>query len=174
MWTNGHWIMTVYWLLNINFIIQRHIDKTLVTCIKWVPTTSNQFLVSHASGYLYLYNEDLPCGALAPTYQVFKQGCKYCIYTCKTKSTRNPLYRWEFESPELGASSFGVEKYVNNYSGLSHSVSSLLSSSRYCAINEFAFSPSGQWLAIASQDGFLRIFDYHKMELQVFLMFLYF
>lgn len=32
-------------------------------------------------------------------------------------------------------------------------------------INEFCFSPCGLLLAIVSQDGFLRVFDYDKMEL---------
>jgi WD40 repeat protein len=33
------------------------------------------------------------------------------------------------------------------------------------SINEFAFSPDNILLAIVSQDGFLRIFNYEKMEL---------
>lgn len=33
------------------------------------------------------------------------------------------------------------------------------------AINQFAFSPCGVYLAVASADGFLRVFDYHQMEL---------
>ena len=32
------------------------------------------------------------------------------------------------------------------------------------AVNEFAFSPCGHFLAVASQDGFLRIFNYDTME----------
>lgn len=33
------------------------------------------------------------------------------------------------------------------------------------SINEFAFSPDQTLLAVVSQDGFLRIFNYDKMEL---------
>ena len=33
------------------------------------------------------------------------------------------------------------------------------------AVNEFAFSPCGHFLAVASQDGYLRIFNYDTMEL---------
>ena len=29
-----------------------------------------------------------------PHYQLFKQGDGFTIYTCKTKTTRNPLYKW--------------------------------------------------------------------------------
>jgi WD40 repeat protein len=35
------------------------------------------------------------------------------------------------------------------------------------SINEFSFSPDHNLLAVVSQDGFLRIFDYEKMELIV-------
>lgn len=41
-----------------------------------------------------MYNEELTCGTTAPHYQLFKQGDGYSIHTCRTKSTRNPLYRW--------------------------------------------------------------------------------
>ncbi|XP_018357978.1 PREDICTED: WD repeat-containing protein 20 isoform X1 [Trachymyrmex cornetzi] len=112
----------------------RLIDKSKVTCIKWVPSSNNLFLVSHSSGQLYLYNEELLCGTTAPHYQSFKSGDGYAIYTCKTKSTRNPLYRWV-----IGAEG--------------------------CCINEFAFSPCGTNLAVVSQDGFLRVFQYNTMEL---------
>ncbi|XP_032673961.1 WD repeat-containing protein 20 isoform X4 [Odontomachus brunneus] len=113
---------------------KRLIDKSKVTCIKWVPGSNNLFLVSHSSGQLYLYNEELLCGTTAPHYQSFKSGDGYAIYTCKTKSTRNPLYRWV-----IGAEG--------------------------CCINEFAFSPCGTNLAVVSQDGFLRVFQYNTMEL---------
>ncbi|KAI1284951.1 WD repeat-containing protein 20 [Halotydeus destructor] len=111
---------------------ERLIDKTKVTCLRWIPGSDNLFLVSHASGQLYVYREDLPCGTTPPTYQVFKQGDGYCVYTCKTKSTRNPLYRWV-----IGDGS----------------------------INEFAFSPCSKYLAVVSQDGFLRVFHYDTLEL---------
>ncbi|XP_045527326.1 WD repeat-containing protein 20 [Pieris brassicae] len=73
---------------------ERLIDKSRVTCIKWVPGSSNLFIAAHASGQLYVYNEELTCGTTAPQYQLFKHGDGYSIHTCRTKSTRNPLYRW--------------------------------------------------------------------------------
>lgn len=88
--------------------------------------------MSYSSGQLYLYKEDLTCGNTAPNYQQFKSGEGYTIYTCKTKSSRNPIFRWSIGDG---------------------------------AINEFAFSPCGQYLATVSQDGFLRVFLYDRMEL---------
>lgn len=113
-------------------IFQRAIDKSKVTCIKWIPGSTNQFLVSHVSGQMYVYNEELPCGPTPPTYQPFKQGDCYAVYTCKARSTRNPLYRWVIGSG---------------------------------AINEFSFSPCKKYLAVASQDGYLRVFNYDSMDL---------
>lgn len=113
---------------------QRLIDKTKVTCLKWLPKSPNLFLASHSSGHLYLYNEELPCSATAPNYQNFKMGDGFTVLTCKSKSTRNPLYKWVFTTDN-------------------------------CSINEFGFSPCGSMLAVVSQDGFLRVFDYDSMEL---------
>lgn len=110
----------------------RLIDKTKVTCLKWLPKSPNQFVAAHGSGQMYVYNEDLPCTNTPPHYQVFKQGEGYTIYTCKTKSTRNPLYRWVIGEGSL---------------------------------NEFAFSPCCGYVATASQDGFLRVYNYDTMEL---------
>ncbi|KFM58032.1 WD repeat-containing protein 20, partial [Stegodyphus mimosarum] len=45
---------------------ERLIDKTKVTCLKWVPGSQNLFLVSHSSGQMYVYKEDLPCGNTPP------------------------------------------------------------------------------------------------------------
>ncbi|XP_037027924.1 WD repeat-containing protein 20 [Bradysia coprophila] len=113
----------------------RFIDKTKVTCLKWLPNSPNLFLASHSSGHLYLYNEELPCTPSAPSYQNFKSCDGFKIDVCKSKSTRNPLYKWTF------------------------------SNDPNCCINEFCFSPCGLMLAIVSQDGFLRVFNYDKMEL---------
>lgn len=114
---------------------ERLIDKTKVTCLKWIPGSKNLFLASHSSGHLYLYNEELPCTPTSPNYQSFKMGDGYTILTCKSKSTRNPLYKWQFGTLENSC------------------------------INEFCFSPCGSNLAIVSQDGFLRVFHYDTMEL---------
>lgn len=116
----------------------RFIDKTAVTCLKWVPGQPQCFLASHSSGNMYLYNEELACSPSPPSYQIFKQGDGYTVYTCKTKTSRNPVYRWSISTG---------------------------------AINQFAFSPNNdaKFLATVSHDGFLRVFNYHTMELVGFM-----
>uniref|UniRef100_A0A8C5NHE9 WD repeat-containing protein 20 n=1 Tax=Gouania willdenowi TaxID=441366 RepID=A0A8C5NHE9_GOUWI len=108
------------------------IDKSRVTCVKWVPGSESLFLVSHASGSMYLYNVEHTCGTTAPHYQLLKQGENYSVHTCKSKSTRNPLLKWTVGDG---------------------------------ALNEFAFSPDGKFLACVSQDGFLRVFNFDAVEL---------
>lgn len=117
------------------FNVERLIDKTRVTCVKWLPNSPSLFLVAHASGQLYLYKDDLPCGPSAPTYQLYKQSDGVAVYTCKTKTTRNPIYKWT-----IGTQSASP-------------------------LHEFAFSPCAKYLACVSQDGFLRVYCYDTMEL---------
>ena len=81
---------------------------------------------------MYVYNEELPCGPTPPHYQPFKNGDGFSVYTCKTKSTRNPLYRWVVGEGSL---------------------------------SQFAFSPCSKYLAVVSQDGYMRVFNYDSMEL---------
>ena len=94
---------------------ERTIDKTRVTCLKWVPgeckrsrtviTSTNaiagdehHFLAAHSSGNMYLYHDELPCPPGPVQYQLFKHGDGYTIHTCKTKSSRNPVYKWTIGS----------------------------------------------------------------------------
>ncbi|KAJ8394231.1 hypothetical protein AAFF_G00048140 [Aldrovandia affinis] len=111
---------------------ERLIDKSRVTCVKWVPGSESLFLVAHSSGSMFLYNVEHACGTTAPHYQLLKQGDGYTVHTCKSKSTRNPLLKWT-----VGEG----------------------------ALNEFAFSPDGKFLACVSQDGFLRVFNFDAVEL---------
>ncbi|XP_068766328.1 dystrophia myotonica WD repeat-containing protein [Struthio camelus] len=112
---------------------ERLIDKTKVTFLKWIPETESLFLASHASGHLYLYNVEHPCGSAPPQYSLLKQGEGFSVFACKSKSARNPLVKWA-----VGEG----------------------------ALNEFAFSPDGRYLACVSQDGCLRVFHFDSMLLQ--------
>lgn len=54
-----------------------------------------------------MYNEELPCSPTVPNYQNFKTGDGFTIYTCKSKSTRNPLYKWTFNTENCSINEFG-------------------------------------------------------------------
>ncbi|KAG5670143.1 hypothetical protein PVAND_000425 [Polypedilum vanderplanki] len=144
---------------------ERLIDKTKVTCLKWLPNSPNLFLAAHASGHLYLYNEELPCSPTTPVFQQFKCGDGYTILTCKSKTTRNPIYKWTFGLSATNGNANSSSSSSSSSSTISSSSSSYSCASDNCSINEFCFSPCGTNLAIVSQDGFLRVFLYETMEL---------
>ncbi|NWH83479.1 DMWD protein, partial [Aegithalos caudatus] len=112
---------------------ERLIDKSKVTLVKWLPDTERLFLASHASGHLYLYDSEQPCVASSPQYTLVTQGEGFRVFSCKSKTPRNPVLKWAVGSG---------------------------------ALNEFAFSPDGRWLACVSQDGVLRVFHFSSMLLQ--------
>lgn len=150
------------------FNVDRAIDKTRVTCIKWLPYSPSLFLVAHASGHLYLYKDDLPCGPAAPTYQLYKQSDGVIVYTCKSKTTRNPIYRWTIGGGGTNVTSPNSQSSTSStQSGRSSSPSHAqqTNDNEMCSLNEFAFSPCAKYLACVSQDGFLRVFSYDTMEL---------
>nr|CAH8842598.1 unnamed protein product [Trichobilharzia regenti] len=164
----------------------KSVDETPVTCVSWVPHSPHQFLVSHSSGCMYLYDETL-AQLSAPTYNLFKQGVGFSVHTCKTKSTRNPLYRWTLGSPS--ASKLDNYKSMPKHSDFingcvsnktceiqtnssNHDSSSMINSlfdDSNVSINHFAFSPCGRFLAIVTEDGYMRVMEYHEMELYGFM-----
>lgn len=108
----------------------------------------------------------MPCSPTAPVYQLFKSGDGYNVLTCKSKSTRNPIYRWSFgHNSTSNGSTNSSSSSSSSSSTISSSSSSYSCASDICSINEFSFSPCGTNLAIVSQDGFLRVFHYESMEL---------
>ena len=94
-----------------------------------------------------------------PVYQIFKQGPGYAIYTCKTKTTRNPIYKWT-----IGGANQGNSSSSNGSSGAGGNSGAGVAGCGV-AINEFAFSPCGHFLCVVSADGYLRVFNYDAMEL---------
>ncbi|OQV24704.1 Serine/threonine-protein phosphatase 2A 56 kDa regulatory subunit delta isoform [Hypsibius exemplaris] len=84
----------------------RLLDKGRVTCVKWLPGSNNQFLVGFSSGQLFQFDESLPWIAAPPSYQVHKHGEGFAVYTCKSRSARNPAYRWIIGEGSLNAIAF--------------------------------------------------------------------
>ncbi|CDS35539.1 WD repeat containing protein 20 [Echinococcus multilocularis] len=136
---------------------EKYIEHTAVTCIRWVPYSTKQFLVAHASGHMYLYSEELPCCPTPPVYQLFKRGPSYVVYTCKTKSTCNPLYNWALTNILADSVQSKISEDCD------------VSTAPLSSINQFSFSTCGKYLAVVSEDGYLRVFDYHQMQLYGFM-----
>ncbi|XP_053202835.1 WD repeat-containing protein 20-like [Panonychus citri] len=150
---------------------ERAIDKTKVTCIKWVPGSMNLFLVSHSSGQLYVYKEDLPCGSTTPHYQMFKQGEGFAIYTCKTKSTRNPLYRWVIGEGSINEIAFSpCSKYLATVSQdgflrvFNYDTMELVGRVRsyFGGLLCVCWSPDSKFIVIGGEDDLVTVWSLHE------------
>ncbi|RWS24371.1 WD repeat-containing protein 20-like protein [Leptotrombidium deliense] len=148
---------------------ERLIDKTKVTCIKWIPGSSNLFLVSHSSGQLYVYKEELPCGTTPPHYQIFKQGDSFSVYTCKTKSTRNPLYRWVIGEGSINEFAFSpCSKYLATVSQdgflrvFNYDTMELVGRVRsyFGGLLCVCWSPDGKYIVIGGEDDLVTVWSF--------------
>ncbi|KAM7004089.1 dystrophia myotonica WD repeat-containing protein [Passerculus sandwichensis] len=88
---------------------ERLIDKSKVTLVRWLPDTERLFLASHASGHLYLYDAEQPCGASSPQYSLLTQGEGFRVFSCKSKTPRNPLLKWAVGSGPLNEFAFSPD-----------------------------------------------------------------
>ncbi|XP_076069340.1 WD repeat-containing protein 20 isoform X2 [Oratosquilla oratoria] len=150
---------------------ERLIDKTKVTCIRWLPGSPNQFLVSHSSGQMYVYNEELLCVLDRPHYQLFKQGEGYAVYTCKTKSTRNPLYRWVVGEGSINQFAFSpCSKYLavvaqDGYLRVfNFDTMDLVGCARsyYGGLLCVCWSPDGRYVVTGGEDDLITIWSFHE------------
>ncbi|RWS01398.1 WD repeat-containing protein 20-like protein [Dinothrombium tinctorium] len=148
---------------------ERLIDRTKVTCIKWIPGSPNLFLVSHSSGQLYLYKEELPCGTTPPHYQIFKQGDSFSVYTCKTKSTRNPLYRWVIGEGSINEFAFSpCSKYLATVSQdgflrvFNYDTMELVGRVRsyFGGLLCVCWSPDGKYVVIGGEDDLVTVWSF--------------
>ncbi|OWK49417.1 Dystrophia myotonica WD repeat-containing protein, partial [Lonchura striata] len=88
---------------------QRLIDRSKVTRVKWLPDTERLFLASHASGHLYLYDAAQPSGAGSPRYSLLTQGEGFRVFSCRSKTPRNPLLKWAVGSGPLNEFAFSPD-----------------------------------------------------------------
>lgn len=142
-----------------------------MTCIKWIPGSPNQFIVSHSSGQMYVYNEELPCGPTPPHYQPFKQGEGFSVFTCKTKSTRNPLYRWMVGHGPINEFQFspcsqylavvGQDGFLRvfNYNSME-----LIGSmkSYFGGLLCVCWSPDSKFIVVGGEDDLVTVWSFHE------------
>ena len=151
--------------------LQRLIDKSKVTCIKWIPGSHNQFLVSHGSGQMYVYNEELPCGQTPPNYQPFKHGEGFSVFTCKTKSTRNPLYRWIIGSGAVNEFAFspcsrylavvGQDGHLRVFNYNSMELIGTMKS-YFGGLLCVCWSPDGKYIVTGGEDDLVTVWSFHE------------
>ena len=142
-----------------------------MTCIKWIPKSPNQFLVSHASGQMYVYNEELSCGATPPNYQLFKQGDSFSVHTCKTKSTRNPLYRWVIGEGGVNEFAFSPcakflatvsqDGYLRVFNYDSMELVGTMKS-YFGGLLCVCWSPDGKYIVAGGEDDLVTVWSFHE------------
>lgn len=113
-------------------------NDSCVTGVKWVPGSETDFVVAYTSGNMYTFTT--------------------AHYT-RTPSA-NIEYTLNFTLTKQG-DSFNILAYR----GKSRNKEILKWELRCGVIHEFVFSPDCKHLAIVSQDGFLRVFDYNSQDL---------
>jgi hypothetical protein len=71
------------------------LDKTKVTCVKWLSSPKTYFAVSYSSGNLYIFDEQLNHQRDAnfqPTYATIKDEEKnFSISYLKVRFNKNPI-----------------------------------------------------------------------------------
>ena len=129
------------------------------------------FLAAHASGHLYVYKEDLICGQTAPVYQVFKQGDGFMVYTCKAKSTRNPLYKWTIGEGSLNEISFSPSsKFLATVSQdgflrvFTYDTMDLVGRMRsyFGGLLCLAWSPDSKFVAVGGEDDLISVWSMNQ------------
>ncbi|XP_071962860.1 WD repeat-containing protein 20-like isoform X1 [Antedon mediterranea] len=148
---------------------ERLIDKTKVTCVKWVPGTEHMFLVGHASGQLYVYNKEHPAFNTPPQYQTWKHGDDYAIYTCKTKSNRNPVFRWIVGEGSLNEFAFSPDvKYLATVSQdgflriFNYDTMDLVGSmkSYFGGLQCVSWSPDSKYVVVGGEDDLVTVWSF--------------
>ena len=114
------------------------INPSAVLDVKWIPGSENLFLAAHKDGSLVVYDKEREDAAFVP----------------EARTTNGRIsHEVEDEAPRLH-----IRKSINSTNQKTNPVASWKLSDQ--KINAFAISPDNRHLAVASQDGNLRIIDY--------------
>ena len=153
---------------------QRLVDKTKVTCLKWIPGSENLFLVAHDSGNMYVYNKEHPPGVGPPQYALMKQGPGYSINASKSKTARNPVCKWTIGKGSLNEFAFSPDcKHLATVSqdGFLR-VFDFDSQTLYGVVKSYfggltcvCWSPDGKYIVMGGEDDLVSAWSFHDRRL---------
>lgn len=113
------------------------------------------------------------CGTAPPNYQPFKQGEGYAIHTCKTKSTRNPLYRWVIGNEGCCINEFAFSPCGTNLAVVSqdgflrvfhYDTMELIGLARsyFGGFLCVCWSPDGRYIVVGGEDDLVTVWSLHE------------
>jgi len=144
----------------------RSVDKSRVTCVKWYPGNDKLLLASHNNGNMYTYDVTKQCSNVSLTYhekpvhsdgdfEVFKldvsQKSSNAGSSTQTTAVSHSNGSSEGGGDALPSANNPLYKWVVAKDG--------------SAVNNMEFSPCGKYLAVVTQNGFLRVFDHASFRL---------
>jgi hypothetical protein len=140
------------------------VDKSKVTCIKWLPNSVNLFLVGYSSGSIYLYDaNDQTQPLVAPNFSKLCQNDSFSIYINNESSSLSS----NFSNQKLLLSNSSQTSQMAKNPLLKLAISTEQNSAYGVnGVNDLAFSPCGQYIAVAGQDGLLRVFRFEYQNNQ--------
>ena len=148
--------------------MQHQIEGSRVTCLKWVPSNTNHFVVGHQSGFLYTYDVEKSSSTLPLPARPMS------LYQSSSNAPGRIPAQVNSVMYQIFKASKGLRVY-NIKSSLKISLSSgqqhINPVYKWCfdanlPINDLVFSPCKKYLSVACQDGYLRIIDYDKLEMK--------
>jgi WD40 repeat protein len=133
-----------YTRLNKNGVI----NSAVIASVLWLPGKDHLFLVAHRDGTIFIYDKE-------------KEDAEFVAEESSAEDDAAD------KASDVPQTSFHVKKSVNSRNQKSNPVAAWKVSTM--SINDVAFSPDGQLLAVVSEDGTLTILDYmHERVLDVY------
>lgn len=129
-----------YTRLNKNGVI----NKTPVSRIRWIPGTENLFLAAHMDGVFVVYDKEKEDAIFNSEEGEPKRSTEGDATNHSVDHSKQIQVLKSYQSKNQKTNPVSVWKLSNQ------------------RINAFSFSPNNRHLAVVSEDGTLRIIDYHK------------
>lgn len=127
--------------------VQGVINGTPAAAIRWIPGSENLFLTAHMDGSLVVYDKEREDAYFTPEGEEGDENGAQAAGTTNGVVRKNCIH---------------ITKSVRSQNQKTNPVAAWKLSNHRA--NAFAFSPDNRHLAVASEDGTLKVIDYLKEE----------
>ena len=144
-----------------------------MTCVKWIPGSESQFLVSYNNPNIYIYDKNLPSLITEPQLTVVKSMNGLTIEVCKNKQDCNPLCRWKVGQSGINEMAFSPD--CKHLAVVSHDgylrvfdfeKQELLNSMRsyFGGLLCVCWSPDGKYVVTGGEDDLVTIWSFFEQR----------